>query len=345
MQGLFIQSLQRTLKEVHMSAIVIDGKKIAETFKSKARDTILKLRENEKLNPRLAVVVVGSDPASQVYVRQKERACKEVGLNSRVVRLPDTCTQNQLAHAISSQADDPSVVGVLVQLPLPDHIDEEEALSHIPAYKDVDGFSHINVGRIWKGEKAKHCACTPLGIVNMFDEIGVNLSGKHVVIVGRSNTVGKPLAALCLKRDATVTVCHSKTQNLKEITKQADVLVAAVGKPKLITADMVKKNAVVVDVGINRTPKLDENGDETGETKLVGDVDFHAVKEVASYITPVPGGVGPLTVAQLMVNASQAALAQRLLLLHEKEREEAKQWVKSLSQETNTETITPYLKN
>jgi len=320
-----------------MSAIVIDGKRIAEKFKSVARKNILTLRENEKLNPRLAVIVVGDDPASQVYVRQKERACKEVGLISRIIRLPETCTQSQLSYAISKQADDWSVVGVLVQLPLPAHLDEKEALSHIPAYKDVDGFSHVNVGRMWKGESAKHYACTPLGIINLFKEINIDLAGKHVVIVGRSNTVGKPLAALCLEQNATVTVCHSKTQNLKMITQQADVLIVAVGKPHLITADMVKPNAVVVDVGINRVPKLDENGLETGDTKLVGDVDFDAVKEVASYITPVPGGVGPLTVAQLMVNAASAAWAQRDLLRDAKDREEAAQWVKSLSQETNTE--------
>lgn len=322
-----------------MSAIVIDGKKIAEKFKSVARETILMLREDEKLNPRLAVIVVGDDPASQVYVRQKERACKEVGLISRIIRLPETCTQNQLAYAIAQQVDDWSVVGILVQLPLPDHLDEKEALSHIPTYKDVDGFTHINVGRMWKGENAKHYACTPLGIMNMFKEIEIDLAGKHVVIVGRSNTVGKPLAALCLEQNATVTICHSKTQNLKAITQQADVLIVAVGKPHLITAEMVKPEAVVVDVGINRVPKLDDDGLETGATKLVGDVDFDAVKDVASYITPVPGGVGPLTVAQLMVNAASAAWAQRNLLRDANDREEAAQWVKSLSQETNTEII------
>ena len=321
-----------------MSAIIIDGKKIAETFKHAAREAILMLRR-DKLNPCLAVVVVGNDPASQVYVKQKERACKEVGLISRIIRLPETCTQDQLMHTISMQVDDQSVVGILVQLPLPAHLDEKKALEYIPAYKDVDGFSHVNVGRMWKGESAKHYACTPLGIMNMFKEINVNLAGKHVVIVGRSNTVGKPLAALCLEQNATVTICHSKTQNLKEITQQADVLIAAVGKPRLITADMVKHGAVVVDVGINRVPKLDEDGIETGETKLVGDVDFESVKNVASYITPVPGGVGPLTVAQLMVNSATAAWAQRRLMQDAKDREEAEQWVKSLSQETNMEII------
>ena len=322
-----------------MSAIVIDGKKIAEKLKNVARETILTLREDEKLTPRLAVIVVGNNPASQIYVRQKERACKEVGLISRIIRLPETCTQSQLESVISAQVDDTTVVGVLVQLPLPEHLDEQEALGYIPAYKDVDGFSHVNVGRLWKGEVAKHYACTPMGIINALKETNIDLTGKHVVIVGRSNTVGKPLAALCLERDATVTICHSKTQNLKEITKQADVLIAAVGKPNLITVDMVKPGTVVIDVGINRIPKLDEDGLETGETKLVGDVDFNAVKEIASYITPVPGGVGPLTVAQLMANTAYTAWAQRHLLRDAKQREEAAQWVKSLSQETNMEII------
>lgn len=319
-----------------MSAIIIDGKKIAEELKSKARETLLMLRE-EGLKPRLAVIVVGDDPASQVYVRQKERACKEVALISRVIRVPSACTQQQLETIIGAQVDDETVVGVMVQLPLPAHLDAQSALAQIPSYKDVDGFTHVNMGRLWKGEDAKHYACTPLGIINMLKAINVSLAGKHVVIVGRSNTVGKPLAALCLKQNATVTICHSKTQNLKAITQQADVLIAAVGKPNLITVDMVKPGAVVVDVGINRVQKLDENGVPTGETRLVGDVDFDAVKDVASYITPVPGGVGPLTVAQLMVNSAYAAWAQRHLLRSAKEREEAQAWVESLSQETNTE--------
>ena len=311
-----------------MPATIIDGKRIAEKIKQIARMTVNTLH-GEGINPHLAVVLVGDDTASQVYVRQKEKACRDVGLLSRTVRLPADCTQRQLEAVIRSQVNDPEVSGVMVQMPLPKHLDAKRALEIIPAYKDVDGFSHINTGRLWKGEIAKNIACTPAGIMHIFDEIPVDLSGKHVVIVGRSNTVGKPLAALCLKRNATVTLCHSKTQNLPAVTSQADVLIVAVGRPKLITADMVKPGAVIIDVGINRV-----------DGKLCGDVDFDAVKEVASYITPVPGGVGPLTVAQLMLNTANTALSQRdIVRLYQREKEE-ELWLKSLLQETSTETTT-----
>lgn len=282
-----------------MSATIIDGKHIAELIQDKAVD-ILSLLSEEELYPQLSVILVGDDPASQVYVRQKEKACQQIGLKSNIIRLPEYCSQSQLDDAIAVQAMDDNVVGVMVQLPLPKHLNAESAMGHIPFYKDVDGFDHINTGHLWKNGDPKHIACTPAGIMFALKESGVTFAGKHAVIVGRSNTVGKPLAALLLKEDATVTVCHSKTQNLAELTKQADILIAAVGKPKMITADMVKPNAVVVDVGINRV-----------DGKLVGDVDFDAVKEVASMITPVPGGVGPLTVAMLMYNAARAAWMQR----------------------------------
>lgn len=285
-----------------MSATIIDGKRIAEKIKEMAREKLLILCE-EGLKPTLSVIIVGDDPASHVYVRQKENACRSVSLESNIVRLPNDCMQSQLEQTIISQVLDDDVVGVLVQLPLPKHLDANAALAHIPTYKDVDGFSHINMGHLFRGEKAKHVACTPAGIMFALKESGVDLAGKHAVVVGRSNTVGKPLAALLLEQNSTVTVCHSKTKNLADITKQADVLIAAVGKPKLITADMVKNGAVVVDVGINRV-----------DGKLVGDVDFDAVNEVASMITPVPGGVGPLTVAQLMLNSANAAWNQRELL-------------------------------
>lgn len=308
-----------------MPATIIDGKKIAETIKETARERIFLLRA-EGLKPCLSVILVGDDAASKVYVRQKENACKEVGLTSRIVRLPQTCTQTQLEHVVKSQVEDMDVVGVLVQMPLPKHLNAEMALSHIPSYKDVDGFSHVNTGRLWKGEPARNIACTPLGIMQAFDAMGIDLCRKHVVIVGRSNTVGKPLAALCLQRHATVTVCHSQTPDLEAMTKQADILICAAGKAKLITANMVKDGAVVIDVGINRV-----------DGKLCGDVDFDAVKEVASYITPVPGGVGPLTVAQLMMNTSEAAWIQKDIMRLNKQQKEDKAWVKSLSQETNTE--------
>ena len=310
-----------------MPATIIDGKKIAETIKEMAREKVLMLRQ-EGLKPCLSVILVGDDAASQVYVKQKERACKEVGLISRIIHLPQTCTQSQLEQIVQYQVDDAEVAGVLVQLPLPQHLNAESALSRIPSYKDVDGFSHVNMGRLWKGEPTRNIACTPLGIMQAFDAIGIDLCRKHVVIVGRSNTVGKPLAALCLQRHATVTVCHSQTPDLESMTKQADVLICAVGKAKLITADMVKDGAVVIDVGINRV-----------DGKLCGDVDFDSVKEVASYITPVPGGVGPLTVAQLMMNTSEAAWIQKDIMRLNKQQKEDKTWVESLSQETNTETM------
>lgn len=311
-----------------MPAIVIDGKAIAAKIKRVARERLSLLRA-EGLNPRIAVVLVGDDPASQVYVRQKEKACNDVGLISRTLRLPANCTQEQLETVIGSQVEDGEVAGVLVQLPLPMHLNAKDALSIIPTYKDVDGFSHINMGRLWTGEHASNIACTPKGVMWIFDEYNIDLCGKHVVIVGRSNTVGKPLAALCLEKNATVTVCHSKTKNLAAITKQADVLIAAVGQPKLITADMVKPGAVVIDVGINRI-----NG------KLCGDVDFDAVKEIASYITPVPGGVGPLTVSQLMLNTADSAVRQKDLIQFTKRKKEDSLWLESLLQEISTENTT-----
>jgi len=319
-----------------MPATIINGKKIAENIKSTARDFILMLRE-EGYKPCLSVILVGDDPASQVYVRQKERACAEVGLMSRIIRLPSDCTQRQLEKAITSQVDDKGTVGVLVQLPLPLHLNAKSALSLIPPYKDVDGFSDENVARLWKGETAKHYACTPYGIMSILTSTKVNLCGKHAVVIGRSNTVGKPLAAMLLNKNCTVTICHSQTNNLREITRQADIVIAAVGKPNMVTADMIKPNAIVIDVGINRMPVTDEYGRDTGKTKLIGDVDFDAVKEVASFITPVPGGVGPVTVAQLMLNTAITALAQRERLKDEQYREEEARWLKSISQETSTE--------
>lgn len=310
-----------------MSATIIDGKHIAVKLKNMARDRLVPLLK-DNFHPCLSVILAGEDAASQVYVRQKEKACREVGLISRVIRLPECCTQTQLNRAVQSQVNDADVAGVLVQLPLPKHLNAQSALSLVPAYKDVDGFSHFNFGMLWKGESANHVACTPAGVMFMLKELDISLAGKHVVIVGRGNTVGKPLAALCLAENATVTICHSKTKNLTSITKQADVLISAVGKPHLVTADMVKPGAVVVDVGINKV-----------DGKLCGDVDFDNVKAIASYITPVPGGVGPLTVAQLVCNTANAARVQYELFTR---RKEVSQWVGKtyLSQEINTETTT-----
>lgn len=295
-----------------MPAIIIDGKKMAEEIKEEIKTPINALKA-EGFQPVLSVILVGDDPASKVYVKQKEKACKEVGIISRIIKLPYTCRQEELEKIITEQADDLEVVGILVQLPLPPHLYARSALKLIPANKDVDGFSYVNTGRLWNDDHPMLTACTPMGVAHILDSINDDLNGKHVVIVGRSNTVGKPLAALCLQRNATVTICHSKTMNLAEITKQADVLIVAVGKPKLITADMVKQDAIVIDVGINRV-----------DGKLCGDVDFDNVKEVASYITPVPGGVGPLTIAMLMKNTMLAAWKQsRIFFIYQKEREES----------------------
>ncbi len=275
--------------------MIIDGKAIAGIVREglKARAAALGARLGRKVG--LAVVLIGDDPASAVYVRNKMRACEEVGLFSETVSLPADVSQGEAERAVSLLAEDARFDGVLVQLPLPAHLDERRILSRIPFAKDVDGFSAENLGRLAKGEPC--CvACTPRGVMELLQASGVSLAGKHAVVVGRSNVVGKPMAMLLLNADATVTVCHSKTRGLKEECLRADVLVAAVGRPALITADMVKQGAVVIDVGINRV-----------DGKLVGDVDFPAVSEKASLITPVPGGVGPMTVAMLLLNTVEAA--------------------------------------
>lgn len=247
----------------------------------------------------LAVVIVGENPASQIYVRNKIKACEEVGIRSYSYALSEDCGQQALENLLSELAADEKIHGILLQLPLPRGFDESSALAKIPFKKDVDGFSAENVGRLVKKERSS-VACTPLGVMKILESEGISLAGKHAVVLGRSATVGKPMALLLLNADATVTVCHSKTKNLKELCLQADVLVSAIGKAKFVTEDMVKEGAVVVDVGINR----DENG------KLCGDVDYERVKEKASFITPVPGGVGPMTVTMLMYNTYFAAMEE-----------------------------------
>lgn len=281
-------------------ARILSGKEFAARIKEDAARGVAALKAAGVL-PRLAVIIVGSDPASEVYVRNKQRTCEELGIRSDHIALPAETTKEELLACIEELNVDPEVHGILVQLPLPAQIaeDEEEILSHIDPRKDVDGFHPVNVGHLVLGAPGLR-PCTPAGCIRMLDYAGIPIEGAHAVIIGRSNIVGKPMAHLLLERNATVTICHSRTQNLAAIARTADILVAAVGRPHFVTVDMVKEGATVIDVGINRiAPK-----------KLVGDVDFDAAAAVAGAITPVPGGVGLLTVAMLMENVVQAAKAQ-----------------------------------
>ena len=281
-------------------ARILSGKEFAARIKEDAARGVAALKAAGVL-PRLAVIIVGSDPASEVYVRNKQRTCEELGIRSDHIALPAETSKEELLACIEELNVDPEVHGILVQLPLPTQIaeDEEEILSHIDPRKDVDGFHPVNVGHLVLGAPGLR-PCTPAGCIRMLDYAGIPIEGAHAVIIGRSNIVGKPMAHLLLERNATVTICHSRTQNLAAIARTADILVAAVGRPRFVTADMVKEGATVIDVGINRiAPK-----------KLVGDVDFDGAAAVAGAITPVPGGVGLLTVAMLMENVVQAAKAQ-----------------------------------
>ncbi len=275
---------------------LIDGKVIAAEIRAelKARTQAFEEKYGKKIG--LAVVLIGNDPASQVYVRNKVKACEEAGIRSFRHDLPEETTQKQAEELVSALAEDEHVHGILIQLPLPRGLDEKRLLSLIPPSKDVDGFLAENIGRLALKE-AGTVACTPLGVMEMLSRSNISVAGKRAVVVGRSNIVGRPMALLLLNADATVTVCHSKTKDLLEECRRADILVAAIGKPKFITADMVKEGTVVIDVGMDR----DENG------KLCGDVDFENVKEKASAITPVPGGVGPMTIAMLLKNTCDAA--------------------------------------
>ena len=277
-----------------MSAVWMDGREVANAWKVELAKEAQKMISDGVI-PHLAVVLVGENPASQVYVRNKENACSKAGIRSTVIRMPETCNQNELEDVVRNLNQDDSVHGILVQLPLPSHLDESRVLALIDPDKDVDGFHAMNSGRLMNGENG-FVPCTPLGVVKLLEAYKIPLEGRHAVIIGRSNIVGKPMAMLLLSKNATVTICHSKTQNLEALTSQADILVAAVGKANFVTADMVKPGAVVIDVGINRV-----NG------KLVGDVDAQSVSEIASYLTPVPGGVGQMTIAMLLANTLQAA--------------------------------------
>ena len=278
-----------------MSAQLLDGKVMSETLRGEIAVRVAALKE-KGIHPGLAVILVGEDPASQIYVRNKGIGCEQVGIHSVTIRMPETTTQEELENQIRALNADESIHGILVQLPLPKHLDEAAALAVIVPEKDVDGFHIQNAGMLLNGLNGV-VACTPKGALEMIRRTGVDLSGKEAVVVGRSNIVGKPMAMLLLQQNCTVTMCHSRTADLAAHTRNADVLVAAVGKAKFITADMVKPGAIVIDVGINRL----ENG------KVVGDVDFDAVKEVASWITPVPGGVGRMTITMLLENTVEAA--------------------------------------
>ena len=277
-------------------ANIIDGKKISAEVRAELKQQTEEFVAKTGLRPGLAVIIVGSDPASQVYVRNKRRACEEVGYYSAVYELPETTTQEELNALVDKLNADEKIHGILCQLPLPKHLDENAVILRIDPKKDVDAFHPYNVGKIMIGDYA-YLPCTPAGVMVLLQRSGIEIAGKECVVVGRSNIVGKPQAMLLLHANGTVTVCHSRTKNLAEVCRRADILVAAIGKADFFTADMVKEGAVVIDVGMNRRP----------DGKLTGDVDFESVAPKASYITPVPGGVGPMTITMLMQNTLTAA--------------------------------------
>lgn len=275
-------------------ARLIDGKLISKQIKDELKEEAAQLKEQE-IVPCLAVIQVGHDPASTVYVNNKKKACAYVGIESKAFELEEDISQQELLNLVESLNQDDSVNGILVQLPLPKHIDEDVVIQTISPKKDVDGFHPVSVGNLWIGDKG-FVSCTPAGIIQLLKRSGISIEGKNCVVVGRSNIVGKPMACLMLRENATVTVTHSHTQNLKEITSKADILIVAIGKREFITADYVKEGAVVIDVGMHRNE----------ENKLCGDVNFKEVEPKASAITPVPGGVGPMTIAMLMNNCMDA---------------------------------------
>ena len=276
-------------------AIIIDGKRVSMKIKENLKEEVKSLQE-KGINPGLAVVVVGNDPASRVYVNNKEKDCEYIGINSFEYALPEDATEEEVLSLIDKLNNDEKVSGIIVQLPVPKHISEEKIINAISPKKDVDAFHPENVGRIMTGSYS-FLPCTPAGVMELLEEYNIEISGKKCVVIGRSNIVGKPMAMLLIHKSGTVTVCHSKTKDLKEVVKDADIVVAAIGKAKFVTADMIKEGAVVIDVGINR----DEDG------KLCGDVDYKNISEKAYAITPVPGGVGPMTRAVLMKNTVTAA--------------------------------------
>ena len=279
-----------------MAAHLIDGKAIGAAVRAEIKDRVGEFSDRTGIRPNLVTVLVGDDPASRIYVRNKGKACHEAGMLSQQIDLPATLPENDLLALVAELNADPAVHGILVQLPLPDHINESRVIEAISPDKDVDGFHPVNAGRLLSGGPC-FVPCTPLGIMKMLDRESVSLKGKHAVVVGRSNIVGKPVALLLLARHATVTICHSRTKNLPSVVQSADVVVAAVGRAEMIRGDWISPGAVVIDVGINRLP----------DGKLVGDVAFEEAKEVAGKITPVPGGVGPMTITMLLHNTLEAA--------------------------------------
>lgn len=277
-----------------MTAKILDGKVLSAQIRNEVSERVAALKARG-ITPGLAVILVGNDPASEIYVRNKGKGCEETGMISRTIRMNETTTQEELESQIESLNRDPAIHGILVQLPLPDHLDENAALARILPEKDVDGFHLINAGHMLTGTEGV-IACTPRGALYMIKRTGIDLNGQEAVVIGRSNIVGKPMAMLLMRENCTVTVCHSRTRNMAEHTRRADILVAAVGKAGFVTADMVKPGAVVIDVGINRV-----------DGKVRGDVDFDSVKEKAGWITPVPGGVGKMTITMLLDNTVEAA--------------------------------------
>ena len=277
-----------------MAAKILDGKVLSAEIKEQVAQRVAAMKA-QGVTPGLAVILVGNDPASEIYVRNKGKGCEETGMLSRTIRMDGDTTQEELEEEIEKLNRDPAIHGILVQLPLPAHLDEQAALAKILPEKDVDGFHLVNAGHLMTGTEGV-VPCTPKGALYMIRSAGIDLSGKEAVVIGRSNIVGKPMAMLLLQQNCTVTMCHSRTRDLAEHTRRADILVAAVGKASFVTADMVKPGAVVIDVGINRV-----------DGKVCGDVDFETVKEVAGWITPVPGGVGRMTIAMLLANTADAA--------------------------------------
>ena len=281
--------------------MILSGKDLSAKMKAEMAAQVAEFPVKYGRVPHLVVILVGEDPASQSYVRGKSKACEAVGIRNKTILKPTTISEQELLDLIEELNDDGSVDGILVQLPLPDHIDEARIIRAINKNKDVDGFHPLNVAALWMKQPCT-VACTPKGIIHLLDEAGIDLKGKRAVVIGRSQIVGLPVAKLLLDRNATVTICHSRTKNLAAVTREAEILVVAIGRPKFVTADMVSEGTVVIDVGVNRNP-------ETG--KLCGDVDFAAVEPKASVITPVPGGVGPMTIACLMENTIECFLAKK----------------------------------
>ena len=278
---------------------ILDGKELAKKVRLELKDEVIKLKAEDNINPKLAVIMVGNDPASQIYVRNKSKACDEIGIEFEEFILDENTTQEDLLNLIEELNHNSEVNGILLQSPIPKNLDINEAFRKIAPEKDVDGFNPENVGKLALGQNG-FVSCTPFGVIRILEEYNIDIEGKNAVVLGRSNIVGKPMSQCLLNKNATVTICHSKTRNIEEITKRADIIVAAIGKKEFLKGEMVKEGAVVIDVGINR-------GDDG---KLKGDVEFDAVSKKASYITPVPGGVGPMTIAMLMSNVVKAAKEQ-----------------------------------